>query len=109
MSCQSKRDPKHGQKRGPGEEVAVDIVEIKLVDQEIAPLSSRTSHFREQRLYHIVNPIAVCGWKLHRSYPLMATTAESREGTAKGNASEPSPRVAHGGNPYALRRTDDSN
>lgn len=109
MSYQSKWDPKHSQKRRPGKEVPVDIIEIKLVDQAIAPLSSRTSHFREQRLYHIVNPIAVCSRELHRSYSLMATTAESSKGTAKGNASKCSPRVAHGGNPYAGGRADDRN
>jgi hypothetical protein len=66
-------------------------------------------HFREQRLYHIVNSIAVCGRELYGSYSLMATPAESREGAAKGNAAESSPRVAHGGNPYAFGRADDSN
>jgi hypothetical protein len=39
----------------------------------------------------------------------MSTTAESRKGTTKGNASEFSPRITHCSDPYGPRRTDDSN
>jgi hypothetical protein len=82
----TKWNPKDGQECSAGHEIAVYVVEIKFLDQAIAPSTRPMLHFKQQGLHDVAHPVAMVSWKLYTADSLMSGAAELRECATEGNA-----------------------